>query len=282
MFNRFLKELESRLNPILYKFLLNNCYLITAVDLHFSQKDVLFPRLDQLLSNTKNLNKNSENDKTLDDEIIQALRLQNPAKILSNLYLSSIHPAQNLILLKQLNINFILNLTGYKHNSNELRYQINYPPEITVLHVKIADEMHTKISDYFDQALHFIESSISKNSSNRILVHCEAGISRSATIVIAYLMQFHNKSLKTAYEFVKQCKKNVAPNISFFQELVQFEKQLNSRNNHFISSISLNDYIVQQMSEGVAFGFTRDEIIQALEKTNYQPNAASNLLFQNM
>jgi hypothetical protein len=102
MLNRFLQELQSRLNPILYKFLLNNCYLTTAVDLQFGQKNFLFPVLDQFLSNTTNLNKNSENDKTLDDEIIRASRFQNPAKILSILYLSSIHSAQNLILLKQI------------------------------------------------------------------------------------------------------------------------------------------------------------------------------------
>jgi protein-tyrosine phosphatase len=121
--------------------------------------------------------------------------------------------------------------------------------------VKIADEMNTKISDYFDQALHFIESSISKNSSNRILVHYEAKISRSATIFIVYLMQFHNKFLKSAYEFVKQCKKNVTPNINFFQELIQFEKQLNDKNNHFIPSISLSILLFQNTSSFILISY---------------------------
>lgn len=45
---------------------------------------------------------NEQNDNLFDDnEVNESLQIQNPAKILPNLYLSSIDPAQNLILLKK-------------------------------------------------------------------------------------------------------------------------------------------------------------------------------------
>jgi len=288
LLNRFLYALECELNPTMYKFILENCYYITAVDSQFDHKHFLFPLLDQLLSTITNNNENDQDNNSLGDEVVEALRLQNPAQILSNLYLSSAEPAQNLTLLKQLHINSILNLTGYKYNSNSLRYKPNYPPEITVLHIKIADEMDTKICDYFDEALCFIHNIIgNNNSSNRILVHCEAGISRSATIVIAYLMKYHHKSLKSAYNFVKQCKSNVGPNKNFFKELIEFEKELIDKNNIIISnrltpSISLEDYLVQQMLEGPAAGFTPDQIKVALKKTKYDTNEAVILLISNI
>jgi hypothetical protein len=72
-------------------------------------------------------------------------------------------------------------------------------------------------------------------------------------------------------------KKNIAPNINFFNELIQFEKEFN--NNSLQPSISLNEYIIEQMSDGMASQFSRHDIIDALEKTNYDLNKATNLLF---
>ncbi len=98
-------------------------------------------------------------------------------------------------LLKQLQINCVLNITGYKYNSNELRLKFDYPPEITGKHIIMADEMDVKLSDHLNKALEFIHQNIDNNTTNKILIHCDAGISRSPTIVIAYLMRYHNHSL---------------------------------------------------------------------------------------
>jgi protein-tyrosine phosphatase len=223
----------------------------------------------------------------LSSNTIEALHLQNPAQISPNLYLSSVNPAQDLILLKQLQVNCVLNVTGYEHNSNKLRFEIDYPPEITAKHIIMADEMNVKISDHFDEALGFIHENIGKNTLNKILIHCEAGISRSPTIVIAYLMRYQNQSLKNAYDIVKQRKNNVGPHAGFFEELIQFEQQIKRNNgprgnDSFKPSISLHAYLVQQMSEGAAAEFTREQISTALEQTNNQPNLALNLLFSTM
>jgi len=62
--------------------------------------------------------------------ILRSKRLQNPAQILPNLYLSGATPAKNLTLLKQLHINYILNLTGFKPNTNELRFNDVQKPRV--------------------------------------------------------------------------------------------------------------------------------------------------------
>lgn len=59
-----------------------------------------------------------------------------------------------------------------------------------------------------------------------VLVHCVAGISRSVTVTVAYLMQTMDKSLEEAYDMVKRQKPNIAPNFNFMGQLLDFERRL--------------------------------------------------------
>lgn len=57
-------------------------------------------------------------------------------------------------------------------------------------------------------------------------MHCVAGVSRSATICIAYLMRYHRISLLQAYLFVKSKRPVIRPNNGFFRQLIDFERRL--------------------------------------------------------
>lgn len=59
-----------------------------------------------------------------------------------------------------------------------------------------------------------------------VLVHCLAGISRSVTITVAYLMYSLSLSLNDAYDHVKRCKPNISPNFSFMGQLMDYERAL--------------------------------------------------------
>ena len=58
-------------------------------------------------------------------------------------------------------------------------------------------------------------------------MHCLAGISRSVTITVAYLMYKMSMSLNDAYDFVRRKKANISPNFNFMGQLLDFERQLN-------------------------------------------------------
>jgi len=62
-----------------------------------------------------------------------------------------------------------------------------------------------------------------------VLVHCLAGISRSVTVTVAYLMHALDLSLSDAYDHVKRCKPDVSPNFSFMGQLMDFERSLRSK-----------------------------------------------------
>lgn len=54
------------------------------------------------------------------------------------------------------------------------------------LHIKGEDHEHFDLSIYFDQAIKFIEMARQKTN---ILIHCMAGVSRSVTLLLAYLIK---------------------------------------------------------------------------------------------
>lgn len=65
-----------------------------------------------------------------------------------------------------------------------------------------------------------------KQSGGRVLVHCQAGISRSATICLAYLMHTQRVRLNEAFDFVKQRRNVISPNLAFMGQLLQFETDI--------------------------------------------------------
>lgn len=63
-----------------------------------------------------------------------------------------------------------------------------------------------------------------------MLIHCQAGISRSATICLAYLMSKRKYSLEQAYEYVKERRSVISPNFNFMGQLLTWEREMQSVN----------------------------------------------------
>lgn len=68
-----------------------------------------------------------------------------------------------------------------------------------------------------------------RNSDKGVLVHCLAGVSRSVTITVAYLMHKCSLSLNDAFNLVRSRKSNIAPNFHFMEQLHSFEQELKDR-----------------------------------------------------
>jgi len=108
-----------------------------------------------------------------------------PSNIEGNLYLGNIMDATSQEKIKHIGITYILPVGSSNHplfnqGMNKLKDVIYYPNYIDIT------DFHTEnLLVHFMDAIKFIDESISKG---KILVHCAAGVSRSAAIVIAYLM----------------------------------------------------------------------------------------------
>mmetsp|Transcript_3384 Transcript_3384/g.4209 ORF Transcript_3384/g.4209 Transcript_3384/m.4209 type:complete len:94 (+) Transcript_3384:208-489(+) len=66
-----------------------------------------------------------------------------------------------------------------------------------------------------------------------VLVHCAAGISRSASLVIAYLIRYHRMDFEEAFEHVKLGRNFINPNKSFIEQLRKLAAQYRTKNSLF-------------------------------------------------
>ena len=98
---------------------------------------------------------------------------------------------------------------------------------VTYCHVPLRDDPSASISKACDAACAFIDTALrAKNGTGRILIHCQAGMSRSPTIVAAYLMKRRHMSLMQALKQIVDVRPQVCPNYGFIQQLKDLEMEL--------------------------------------------------------
>jgi protein-tyrosine phosphatase len=87
----------------------------------------------------------------------------------------------------------------------------------------IADDPQSDLKQFFDRGITFIERNLQRNE--KVLVHCLAGISRSATIVAAYLIKKYKINADQALSIIAQRRRIIDPNSGFRKQLAQFASE---------------------------------------------------------
>ena len=147
------------------------------------------------------------------------------SEIVPGLFLGAHENALNLDLLKKHNITHILNVAKECEPSESMKNTLK------TLSFPITDHSDEPIQDIFTPCFDFIDS-VLKTPDGAILVHCRMGISRSATIVIGYLMKrgqalgYFTKDAKynTILGHVRSIREEVNPNFGFCLALMSLEK----------------------------------------------------------
>ncbi|TFK33194.1 protein-tyrosine phosphatase-like protein [Crucibulum laeve] len=117
--------------------------------------------------------------------------------------------------------------------SAEQRYQLGVTHIISVcpdysssndhhLTISVDDTEYDDLLIHLPKACSFIEGAL--QCGGRVLVHCVMGISRSATVVAAYLMKSRNMDAATAIRYIKKRRPQVHPNYGFIKQLSTFAK----------------------------------------------------------
>ena len=84
--------------------------------------------------------------------------------------------------------------------------------------VPVADDLLSKINKYFYEVANFVDSA--KSEGGKCLVYCAAGVSRSACLVLIYLLLRENMTLRDAYYYLNQKRPIIAPNINFWRQMI--------------------------------------------------------------
>lgn len=136
---------------------------------------------------------------------------------LGGLYNSTIDELNEYI--KNNNITSIITIWNF----NNLKIDsLGIKPE-DYLYIRANDDIYTILMNYFDLTYNFIKNKLSENK--KILIHCYAGLSRSATILLNYFMSKYNYDFYTAYNIINS-KRNIYPNTFFVNQLKIYHKNL--------------------------------------------------------
>eukprot|EP01088_Endostelium_zonatum_P017489 TRINITY_DN5186_c0_g1_i1.p1 TRINITY_DN5186_c0_g1~~TRINITY_DN5186_c0_g1_i1.p1 ORF type:complete len:333 (-),score=70.47 TRINITY_DN5186_c0_g1_i1:47-1045(-) len=150
----------------------------------------------------------------------------------NELYLGSGRDAYDLEQLEHNKIKYIINV-AHGEWRNEFEF---LGDRFVYLGLQLKDES-SKSNDFtkfLGQIVEFIEEVEKKKlvmqenerDDHRIFVHCVIGKSRSAAMVVGWLMKRNKWTAKQALEHVQEKRNNVLPNIGFMRALLVWEKEI--------------------------------------------------------
>eukprot|EP00095_Tigriopus_kingsejongensis_P005062 snap_masked-scaffold330_size203968-processed-gene-0.8 protein:Tk05062 transcript:snap_masked-scaffold330_size203968-processed-gene-0.8-mRNA-1 annotation:"dual specificity protein" len=141
------------------------------------------------------------------------------SQVLPYLFLGNMRDAANAGILQQMGIKYILNVTAKPPT---------YPlaSELVYKQICAADSGIQNLRQFFEEAFDFID--LARANDGAVLIHCHAGVSRSPTIAVAYLMKHYPMAMSEAYKFVKSRRSIISPNLNFMGQLWEYEQGLSS------------------------------------------------------
>jgi protein-tyrosine phosphatase len=135
--------------------------------------------------------------------------------IKNKLYLGNLFDANNEQFIQENNITCIICVAeGVKIISKN----------VTIYKYEFTDDYNCDISSYLREIGNII------HTEKVVLVNCVAGISRSSTFVIAYIMKYYNLNLKKAFLYVRSKRNQICPNKKFMEYLLQYELAIFGKN----------------------------------------------------
>lgn len=156
--------------------------------------------------------------------ISQAADTERPSSVTNYLFVGGALAARSLNTLQYLGITHILCLCPNELGQSEAQY----PELFEYRNFSIYDTDNANISSLFEDASDFIEN-VENSNSGKILVHCFEGKSRSATVVLAYLMLRKHQTLLEAWNQLKRVHRRAQPNDGFMRTLIDLDKRLHGK-----------------------------------------------------
>eukprot|EP00249_Psilotum_nudum_P024132 c29103_g1_i3 orf=830-2377(-) len=141
------------------------------------------------------------------------------SRIIEHIYLGSVAVAKNRETLRANGITHVLNCVGFvcpEYFKNDLVYKTLW------LKDSPCEDITSLLYDVFD---YFEEV---RDQGGRVFVHCCQGVSRSTSLVIAYLMWRDGRSFQDAFQDVKAARGITNPNMGFACQLLQCQKRVHA------------------------------------------------------
>lgn len=169
-----------------------------------------------LVSDRNAFFKNPSLRSKIGDSILE--KSEEPHEILKGLYLGSFVGAKNKHYLLHKNVTDILAILEDDHTAV-------YPNLFNYHLISLDDLPSSDLYSHFEKAHEIIEK-----AKGGTLVHCQMGVSRSATIVISYVMKKKKMCLWEAFGYVENIRSVIHPNAGFIKQLKNYEAYIGVKN----------------------------------------------------
>ncbi|XP_058834995.1 protein phosphatase Slingshot isoform X2 [Topomyia yanbarensis] len=191
--------------------------IMMSVDLDVVTSKFIRGRLEEHLDMDLN-----EYKSFIDEEMLVILgQMDAPTEIFEHVYLGSEWNASNLEELQRNGVRHILNVTREIDNF--------FPGTFDYFNVRVYDDEKTDLLKHWDNTFKYI--SRARMEGSKVLVHCKMGISRSASVVIAYAMKANNWDFEQALRHVKEKRSCIKPNKNFIMQLETYQGMLDAMKN---------------------------------------------------
>eukprot|EP00906_Rhabdomonas_costata_P009445 RCo013364 len=139
----------------------------------------------------------------------------------------------------------ILKSLGVTHIVNAAEEQPNFfPNDFEYFNCNLKDNLTEKID--FKAPLTFMHRALKEGGV--VFVHCLAGVSRSATMVVAYLMTVYRLSLRESLTRVELRRPVINPNANYIQQLAELEIRMFGQ-----GSVDITELLAQRLKSLLAF-----------------------------
>jgi len=142
-----------------------------------------------------------------------------PTEIIPGIYLGNAYNANNFSRLNYYKIKTIINVTKEIPNAFDGYFEYYRIP--------INDDSENHIIEYINKVLDFLNNK-TIDEDNAVLIHCYMGSSRSASIVLIYLILKHNYDLENALKMIKIKRPIVNINNNFIEDIKEYLEKENS------------------------------------------------------
>ncbi|SAL97463.1 hypothetical protein [Absidia glauca] len=166
--------------------------------------------------------------------------------IIPRLFVGDCIAAEDLTQLQGDKVSHVVALGGYDFDHPGLIYK----------NIDIEDLPKENIIQHFDETFDFIEEA--RSTGTGVLIHCQAGMSRSATVAAAYMMRKGNIGHEKALSMIKSRRSFVAPNEGFLAQLELYESlnyevdQKHAAYRRFLLDSMVDEYNIYDQMENFA------------------------------
>ncbi|KDR19773.1 dual specificity protein phosphatase 14 isoform X2 [Zootermopsis nevadensis] len=157
-----------------------------------------------------------------DGSIERAIREKSPLTSVCEVtecLLLSAAPAVSPGLLRELGVSCVVNAASELPDT-----PLPQDRQVAYFKVGVEDRPNVDLLSHMDFVADMIEEV--RCADGKTLVHCVAGVSRSATLCLAYLMKHERMPLRKAFSYLRSRRPSIRPNSGFFSQLIEFERRL--------------------------------------------------------